>query len=426
MVQPPLKILHLSGGPATSGAGRGALWIHEALNALGHDSRIVFAADRLAGETRSRDWLTRLHGWSERAKHFLNRKATNLAHRAGSAIRVETPVFRRRTLRNAEEPRWADVIHVHWIGDFSFDLRECLSWGKPVVLTLRDMSGFTGGCAYDLGCGRYRTGCKPCPGLRPALSGWLAGKQLGRRNPGDAAPLRIVAISRWLADMANAGTSLGGHRVGVVPNAVDPAAFGPLADPGLRAQLGIAADRPIVVCGCLDVSSRYKNMGVIPELAERLASRNVAWVVFGGSDAAMRESLAGNPDVHFLGPIADDSRLREIYAAADAFVLPSIQEAFGKTVVEAALCKTPVVAFDRTGASETIRHCETGYLARNGDVADLAAGIAWVLGNNPGNALGRAARGLSLEHFTVDPVARTYLELYTELLGGTGRRDGVS
>jgi glycosyltransferase involved in cell wall biosynthesis len=65
-----------------------------------------------------------------------------------------------------------------------------------------------------------------------------------------------------------------------------------------------------------------------------------------------------------LGFLHNDVALRLAYSSADVFVAPSIQEAFGKTLVESLACKTPVVCFDATGPASIVEHKVSGYKAR--------------------------------------------------------------
>ena len=102
-------------------------------------------------------------------------------------------------------------------------------------------------------------------------------------------------------------------------------------------------------------------------------------MVFGCSQPAQPPELGF--DTRYLGRLGDDVSLALLYAAADLFVLPSIQENLPYVVMEAMACATPCVAFDQGGVPDLIDHRENGYLARPGDPADLARGIAWVLGD---------------------------------------------
>lgn len=62
------------------------------------------------------------------------------------------------------------------------------------------------------------------------------------------------------------------------------------------------------------------------------------------------------------GPSAD---VLFFYAAADAYVAPSLEESFGLPIMEAMACGLPVIASVQSGASETIVDGETGYLLRD-------------------------------------------------------------
>jgi glycosyltransferase involved in cell wall biosynthesis len=61
---------------------------------------------------------------------------------------------------------------------------------------------------------------------------------------------------------------------------------------------------------------------------------------------------------------------------ADVVVMPSITpEPFGRIALEAQAMGRPVVAFDHGGAVESIKHGQTGWLAKPGDAESLAACI---------------------------------------------------
>ncbi len=136
-------------------------------------------------------------------------------------------------------------------------------------------------------------------------------------------------------------------RVAVVPGGVD-ARFAPSADPGpARAAHGLR-DRPYV----LTVASRTarKNLGVLDLAARRLAARGVDVVAAGGDRPQFRgeQDTAG---VRALGHV-DEALLPGLYAGAVAFVLPSLYEGFGLTVLEALASGVPVVAADRGALPE--------------------------------------------------------------------------
>lgn len=66
-------------------------------------------------------------------------------------------------------------------------------------------------------------------------------------------------------------------------------------------------------------------------------------------------------------------------AACDALVVTAVEEPFGRTLIEAMLLRTPVIAANSGGNPEAIHHAETGYLARADDPQSFARNIAAVL-----------------------------------------------
>jgi glycosyltransferase involved in cell wall biosynthesis len=104
------------------------------------------------------------------------------------------------------------------------------------------------------------------------------------------------------------------------------------------------------------------------------------------------------------------------YSAADVFVAPSIQEAFGKTLVESLACKTPVVCFDATGPAGIVEHKINGYKAKPFESEDIAKGIDWVVNKSDYNWLSDVARELALKKFDSSVIADKYINLYSGLL----------
>lgn len=66
--------------------------------------------------------------------------------------------------------------------------------------------------------------------------------------------------------------------------------------------------------------------------------------------------------VKFLSPVSD---VMQFYAAADAYVGPSLEDAFGLPVIEAMACGLPVVASVRAGVSAIVEDRVNGLLLRN-------------------------------------------------------------
>ena len=84
--------------------------------------------------------------------------------------------------------------------------------------------------------------------------------------------------------------------------------------------------------------------------------------------------------VFFLDPSTD---VLQFYAAADAYVGPSLEDAFGLPILEAMACGLPVVASCRAGASELIDNRKNGMLLQNPENPEELAGVLRTLYMNP-------------------------------------------
>ena len=100
----------------------------------------------------------------------------------------------------------------------------------------------------------------------------------------------------------------------------------------------------------------YKRMDLVAAAFRDLPGRRL--VIAGDGPEAARVRRAAGPDVEFVGEVPRE-RLRELLRGARAFVFAA-EEDFGILPVEAQACGTPVIAYGRGGALETVRDGETG------------------------------------------------------------------
>jgi glycosyltransferase involved in cell wall biosynthesis len=73
----------------------------------------------------------------------------------------------------------------------------------------------------------------------------------------------------------------------------------------------------------------------------------------------------------------------QFYAAADAYVGPSLEDAYGLPVLEAMACGLPVIASSRAGVSEIISHGENGFALRDPQDALEVAGLLRKIHEDP-------------------------------------------
>ncbi len=104
-------------------------------------------------------------------------------------------------------------------------------------------------------------------------------------------------------------------------------------------------------------------------------------------------------------------------ASFDLFVLPSRDEGFPVTIMEAMLAGIPVVATDVGSVRESVDDGTTGLVVPPEDPAALAEAIRRLI-DDPAmrTSLGAEARRRGVERFTVEATVGAYLDLYREVL----------
>lgn len=104
------------------------------------------------------------------------------------------------------------------------------------------------------------------------------------------------------------------------------------------------------------------------------------------------------------------------YKIFDIFVLPSWLEGFPLVVIEAMLSGSVCISTDSEGASDQIRHGETGFIFPKGDSCGLSAILEEVIENDGlRKRVSNQGRDYALTHFTSDVMAEKTIEVYRNL-----------
>lgn len=114
----------------------------------------------------------------------------------------------------------------------------------------------------------------------------------------------------------------------------------------------------------------YKRFDLIIEAFNRTG---LPLVIFGDGPLFDEYVRMARPNIRFAGRVSDEWRA-ELYAKARAFINPQ-EEDFGITAVEAMASGTPVIAYRKGGAVETVIENETGVFFDEQEWEDLAATV---------------------------------------------------
>jgi N-acetyl-alpha-D-glucosaminyl L-malate synthase BshA len=127
----------------------------------------------------------------------------------------------------------------------------------------------------------------------------------------------------------------------------------------------------------------------------------------------VRELKLGD-HVYFLG---EQDHLEPLFFCADLFLLPSEQESFGLTALEAMACGVPVICTETGGLPEVISHGETGFLFPIGEIGKMAENAVNLLRDPERHELFRnKARSRASQYFNADLIIPQYEAYYEEIL----------
>jgi len=125
-----------------------------------------------------------------------------------------------------------------------------------------------------------------------------------------------------------------------------------------------------------------KGQHVLVEAARRLAAQGrdvrITLVGTGPGEAGLREAIdrAGLDSRIALAGALNQEQVRELYARADAFVLPSFAEGIPVVLMEAMASGVPCVTTRITGIPELIQNDDEGLLVAPSDIDTLVVAIA--------------------------------------------------
>jgi glycosyltransferase involved in cell wall biosynthesis len=416
-----VRITHLSKYDLIGGAARSAYRLQTGLRLAGQDSWMLVLEKQSADPAvlrfqPPRDLRTRARRGLQR--RFLGRSETQIPLPAGASFfsddRSQHGADVLRQLRDTE------ILNLHWVAGL-IDYRAffpALPNGIPIVWTLHDMNPFTGGCHFDDGCGRYIDACGCCPQLGSSdpqdISSDIWSRKKAAYSGVAGRPFHLVAPSRWLAQEAGKSSLFADFPTTVIPYGIDTDLFQPRDKRQAREELKIPEKSFVVLFLADSVSERRKGFTALTDALHLLKDIQGLCLLAVGRGA---KSTHLEPRVVSLDYIGDENRLSVIYSAADIFLLPTLQDNFPNTALEALACGLPVIGSMVGGVPEIVRDGMTGALVEAGNPNALASAIE-DFARNPERRkeMSVNCRRVAVEEYSLEIQARRYVELYKSLL----------
>lgn len=319
-----------------------------------------------------------------------------------------------------KEFRKADLVHfhlLHWPKFFSLFSLPLLTRLRPSVWTIHDCWPLTGHCIQPFHCDRWKTGCGHCPDLkvespmrrdRTALmwnmKNWIY--SLSR--------MQLIVASTYMMEKVRSSPLLNRFPVEQIPFGIDLSVFCPGDDSAAKRSLGI--DPESLVIAFRHQGSAIKGSDYVFQALRGLTvGRKLTLLIF--NEAEIPADIEKRFSVIKMDWIGDENESVNAIRAADIFVMPSRQEAFGMMAIEAMACGKPVITMTGTSLPEVVGGGEIGLVVPQGDERALLQALQALVDDDALRKL-RSARALEFARKTygLDLHVKRVQALYSKVL----------
>lgn len=404
-----MKVLHIA-TMDHGGAGIAARRIHEALLQQGVESHVLCrfkrssAPDITAAQpdmglyrpsrnplVRSAERILRRRGKCLTEVERYERQMALLDRRYGAAFTMPLSNF---DLAQHPLVRQADVIHLHWVENFVDYPTFFAHVKKPIVWTFHDENIAFGGFHYSDEAQRLK---EPFACLEEPFA------RIKSRALAAASDIHMVALCQPMARFYRDHSLANRFPVEIIYNGIRPDDFQVLDRRFCRQVLGVPEENRVVCFCASEINDKYKGLSLLVAALEQLQLPDLTLLCVG-------EGPLPQTPVHTVGtgPISNPRLLSMAYSAADLYAMPSLQESFSQTSVEAMACGCPVVATPCGIIGELIGD-HNGVRCADFTAEAMADGLRTALGRQYDR---QAIRSDAVARFDISLIARQYLDLY--------------
>jgi len=398
-----MNVLHVTAS-LKGGAGIAAMRSVEALRAAGVD--VSWLTGEEVGTTGK--WRAR---WDYLPLRLYRRKSLFTAWSNGWLANGVAKAINRAN---------PDLVHLHWMGHGFMSVDEVALIQAPIVWTLHDAWTFTGGCHYPDTCAMFLDGCGRCPQLGSNVKYDLSHWNRAVKRSLMELSVSWVCPSEWLRQMAICGGPVAPAQIRTIPNALNLEIFSCERRTEARKKRRLSEGQLVFAVGSMELDERRKGNQLLGEVLANWrkfdADSACTLLVFGANETTGIK-VAGITVVP-TGFLQTPEEVAGVLSAADAFILPSLQDNLPNVAIEAQACGCPTIGFDSGGLGEIVENGITGWLAPNRDTAELGRLLAvYTLGSfRERTKIADACRARALRLFDPKKHAAELIKCYQELL----------
>lgn len=396
-----MRILHITQSDY-GGAGLCCLRIHQSLLDQGIESKVV-----VYNKTTKN---TEVYRYGNRFRLLVERTISKFFDMLGLVITDRNRMkemsrkyksyysspFSPIDLTKCELLQWADVIHLHWISMYVDYPSFFSKVQKPIVWTLHDENLFCGAAHFT----------------KDIISNNLLEikyKNLKQQIIGPLQNINIVFLSEFMYNKFHNYHIIENKRKVVINNSVDTSKYHIYNKIEMRKLFGISSETIVFAFLAYEILEKRKGLEIlIAALKNQSHADKMKILAIGGCSNQHDISDIVIP----VGRINDSDKLSRLLSCADYFAMPSYQEAFAQSPMEAMACGLPVVAFPCSGTKELI-HEHNGVVCEDFTQEALENGIKKMLQKDFDAEL---IRKDIIDRFSAKKISKKYIEFYRQAI----------
>lgn len=288
----------------------------------------------------------------------------------------------------------ADLIHLHWVNDFFNQPLFFQKVNKPIVWTVHDENLF-------YGTSHFHDSILADDPLEKKYF------HIKHQMVSKAKNLNFVLLSKHFLETFGSDSMLVGKNVRVINNSVDCDRFLPVDKKIARERLGLVQSKVLLLFVSIDIMAYHKGLDTLIKAVDKIGRDDIRILAVGDDSQFTPHSL-----VITTGMIRDTAKMSDIISASDYFVMPSLQEAFAQTPVEAMACGKPAVVFPVSGTEELINEAN-GVRCADFTTDSLIEGLLMAFSHTYD---AEVIRTDVRQRFSPDHIARQYIDFYEEVM----------
>ena len=393
-----MRVLHISTSD-NGGAGRCCIRIHKALLECGIDSKVV-VKDRFWDNPQVYSYGAineRINRIPSKVFRICGLKITDRNKILAMSMKYNAyytlPVSSVDLTKN-EWYDWADIIHLHFVSDYLDYPSFFNKTKKKIVWTLHDESLFYGVAHWQKDVL-----------IDNKIEDWY--RCLKEKIIKNVDDLNIIFLSKMIYDKYKDKPIIRGRNMTIINNPVDGTIFKPYNKFEMRQKYGLEQHKIYLLFISTDVTNPIKGLELLSRALTELNLKNVEILAIG--DNPRQKSF---PFTKIYGLVNDEKELSELISTADYFVMPSFQEGFAQSPMEAMACGLPVLAFPVSGTDELINQ-RNGIVCKEFNIEALKKGICQIMSCQYN---GDEIRRDLLNRFSSMVIAQKYIDFYHSLL----------